>query len=101
MDFLCVTGVEDLLQDNVNTTIENLHNAGMKIWMLTGDKIETATCISISCGLKAKNHKIFAIRFDDFSHIEKVEDKIKELKEKFNEYNNFSPDNPHLFISSF
>ena len=98
MDFLCVTGVEDLLQERVNTTIENLRNAGMKIWMLTGDKIETATCISISCGLKAKNHKIFAIRFDDFSHIEKEEDKIKELKEKFNEYNNFSPDNPHLFI---
>ena len=98
MDFLCVTGVEDLLQDDVATTIDNLRNAGMKVWMLTGDKIETATCISISCGLKAKNHKIFAIRFDDFSHIEKVEDKIKELKEKFNEYNNFSPDNPHLFI---
>jgi phospholipid-translocating ATPase len=43
MDFLCVTGVEDLLQDDVATTIENLRNAGMKVWMLTGDKVETAT----------------------------------------------------------
>ena len=54
MDFLCVTGVEDLLQDDVATTIDNLRNAGMKLWMLTGDKVETATCISISAGLKAK-----------------------------------------------
>ncbi len=98
MDFLCVTGVEDLLQDRVNTTIENLRNAGMKIWMLTGDKIETATCISISCGLKAKNHKIYAIKFDDFSHIEDIKKKAKELKAKFDEYKNFAPDNPHIFI---
>ena len=37
MEFLCVTGVEDLLQDDVATTIDNLRNAGMKVWMLTGD----------------------------------------------------------------
>jgi phospholipid-translocating ATPase len=27
-------------------------NAGMNVWMLTGDKIETAICISISSGIK-------------------------------------------------
>lgn len=48
MNFLSVTEVEDLLQDDVSITIENLRNAGMKIWMLTGDKRETAACISIS-----------------------------------------------------
>ena len=97
MDFLCVTGVEDLLQDRVNTTIENLRNAGMKIWMLTGDKIETATCIAISCGLKAKNHTIYSIKYDDFEHEDKAED-IRILKEKLTEYNNLSPENPHIFI---
>ena len=55
LDFLCVTGVEDLLQDDVIGTIDNLRNAGMKVWMLTGDKVETATCISISAGIKSKN----------------------------------------------
>ena len=35
MDFLCVTGVEDLLQDDVATTIENMKSSGMKVWMLT------------------------------------------------------------------
>jgi phospholipid-translocating ATPase len=36
-------------------TIESLRSAGIQIWMLTGDKIETAKCIAISAGLKAKN----------------------------------------------
>ena len=65
MEFLCVTGVEDLLQDEVYNTIDNLRSAGMKIWMLTGDKVETATCISISAGIKDKKQKIFTIKYDD------------------------------------
>lgn len=48
MNVLGLTGVEDKLQDNVKVTLENLRNAGMKIWMLTGDKIETAISISRS-----------------------------------------------------
>jgi phospholipid-translocating ATPase len=101
MDFLCVTGVEDLLQDEVATTIDNMRNAGMKVWMLTGDKVETATCISISAGLKAKNQKIFTIRYDDLSNYgEKIDDatKLKKLKELFREYNNKIETDPHLFI---
>ncbi len=52
MQFLCITGVEDKLQEQVSQTIENLRNAGLSIWMLTGDKIETAQCIAISAGLR-------------------------------------------------
>jgi phospholipid-translocating ATPase len=37
---------------DVSKTIENLRNAGIKIWMLTGDKMETAKCIAISGGLR-------------------------------------------------
>ena len=101
MDFLCVTGVEDLLQDDVATIIDNMRQAGMKIWMLTGDKVETATCISISAGLKAKNQKIFTIRYDDLSDYEEKEDKdkkLKKLKELFIEYNRKIETDPHLFI---
>jgi len=36
----------------VSKTIENLRNAGINVWMLTGDKIETAKCIAISAGLR-------------------------------------------------
>ncbi|KAJ9437862.1 putative phospholipid-transporting ATPase NEO1 [Diplonema papillatum] len=41
-----VTGVEDTLQDNVAQTIEHLRKGGVRVWMLTGDKLETAACIA-------------------------------------------------------
>ena len=31
MKLLCVTGVEDRLQDNVRQTLESLRNAGVKV----------------------------------------------------------------------
>ena len=40
--FLGITGLEDLLQDNVKTCIKQLKDAKIKVWMLTGDKGETA-----------------------------------------------------------
>ena len=85
MEFLCVTGVEDLLQNDVATTIDNLRNAGMKVWMLTGDKVETATCISISAGIKGKQHKIYTIKYDQFTH-ESVESDTLQLKKYLKEY---------------
>jgi len=36
------TAIEDRLQEDVQTTIVSLKQAGIKIWVLTGDKIETA-----------------------------------------------------------
>jgi phospholipid-translocating ATPase len=62
MDYLGVTGVEDKLQNNVESTIEALKSAGIQIWMLTGDKVETATSISISSGLKSKKNHLFFMR---------------------------------------
>ena len=97
MDFLCVTGVEDLLQDEVANTIDNLRNAGMKVWMLTGDKVETATCISISAGIKSKNQSIFTIRNEEFSH-ESKEDDIRELRKKLEDYRKKISIDPHIFI---
>ena len=36
---MALSGVEDKLQHNVRGTLETLRNAGIKIWMLTGDKV--------------------------------------------------------------
>ncbi|XP_035212705.1 probable phospholipid-transporting ATPase IIB isoform X2 [Stegodyphus dumicola] len=58
MELLCLTGVEDKLQDNVRPTLELLRNAGIKIWMLTGDKLETAISIAKSSRLVARNQQI-------------------------------------------
>jgi phospholipid-translocating ATPase len=62
LDFLGVTGVEDKLQENVQETIESLKSAGIQIWMLTGDKVETATSIAISSGLKSRLNDLYFMR---------------------------------------
>jgi len=58
LELLGLTGVEDKLQDDVKGTLELLRNAGIRIWMLTGDKVETARCIAISTKLVARGQYI-------------------------------------------
>ncbi|XP_067173228.1 phospholipid-transporting ATPase IC-like [Apteryx mantelli] len=48
---LGATAIEDKLQDGVPETISKLSKAGIKIWVLTGDKKETAENIGFSCEL--------------------------------------------------
>lgn len=43
------TGVEDKLQAGVPEAIDRLARAGLKIWVLTGDKVETAINIGYAC----------------------------------------------------
>ncbi|XP_066600374.1 probable phospholipid-transporting ATPase IIB isoform X2 [Prorops nasuta] len=62
MELLCVTGVEDTLQDRVRPTLEVLRNAGIKIWMLTGDKLETATCIAKSSCLVSRTQGLHVFK---------------------------------------
>ncbi|XP_064475067.1 probable phospholipid-transporting ATPase IM isoform X2 [Ornithodoros turicata] len=45
------TAIEDKLQDGVPQAIANMAAAGIKIWVLTGDKQETAINIGYSCHL--------------------------------------------------
>jgi phospholipid-translocating ATPase len=47
---LGATAIEDKLQEEVVETLQTLQMAGIKIWVLTGDKLETAINISQSCG---------------------------------------------------
>jgi len=62
MEFLCITGVEDKLQEDIKPSLENIRKAGIKVWMLTGDKVETAICIAISTGIKQTNENLFVIK---------------------------------------
>ncbi|CAI9565213.1 unnamed protein product [Staurois parvus] len=62
MELLCLTGVEDQLQADVRPTLETLRNAGMKVWMLTGDKLETATCTAKNAHLVTRNQDIHIFR---------------------------------------
>src|SRR5204862_1526241 len=45
------TGIEDKLQKGVPEAIDKLRRANIKLWMLTGDKRETAINIGHSCRL--------------------------------------------------
>ncbi|KAM8876953.1 phospholipid-transporting ATPase VD isoform 1-T1 [Synchiropus picturatus] len=45
------TGIVDRLQEEVPETIEALQRAGIKVWVLTGDKQETAVNIAYACRL--------------------------------------------------
>ncbi|PAA78476.1 hypothetical protein BOX15_Mlig016842g2 [Macrostomum lignano] len=51
LELLCVTGVEDRLADGVRRCLETLRDAGVRVWMLTGDRLETACCIARSARL--------------------------------------------------
>lgn len=48
---LGATAIEDKLQEGVSEAIEKIRRAGIKMWMLTGDKRETAINIGYSCKL--------------------------------------------------
>ncbi|ORX48008.1 aminophospholipid-transporting P-type ATPase [Hesseltinella vesiculosa] len=61
LELLGLTGVEDKLQEGVKNTLEQMRNAGLRIWMLTGDKIETATCIAVSSKLVSRNQSIHQV----------------------------------------
>jgi len=52
------TAIEDKLQDGVPEAIETLAEAGIKLWVLTGDKQETAINIGFSCRLLAQDMNI-------------------------------------------
>ena len=45
------TAIEDKLQEDVAETIRDFKSIGIKVWVLTGDKVETAINIGYSAGL--------------------------------------------------
>lgn len=48
---LGTTALEDKLQENVHECIEEFRRADIKVWMITGDKLETAENVGVSCRL--------------------------------------------------
>ncbi|KAK8734416.1 hypothetical protein OTU49_006179, partial [Cherax quadricarinatus] len=77
---LGATAIEDKLQDGVPQTIANLALAGIKIWVLTGDKQETAINIGYSCQLLTDEMvNIFII---DTQSASEVEDQLQKFREE-------------------
>lgn len=81
LTLLGATGIEDRLQEGVPEAIEALHKAGIKIWMLTGDKQETAVNIAYACKLLEPNDKLFVLNTESKNACEMLMDTIlKELQ---------------------
>ncbi len=57
-ELLGATAIEDKLQEGVPETIHGLTRAGIKVWMLTGDKEETAVNIGVACNLLEHHSKM-------------------------------------------
>ena len=91
---LGATIVEDKLQDKVPETIRDLKLAGIKLWMLTGDKMSTAFNISLSCNLISKTMKTFFIEGKEIkrnekleiTNVEEIEEVIISFAKKFNKF---------------
>ncbi|KAG5099545.1 hypothetical protein JHK82_044597 [Glycine max] len=75
---LGATAVEDKLQDGVPECIDKLARAGIKIWVLTGDKMETAINIGFACSLLRQGMKQIIIHLDspEIQALEKDGDKM-------------------------
>jgi len=61
MTLIGSTAIEDKLQDDVPETIKFMKQAGIKVWVLTGDKVETAINIGYSAGLFDNSTNLYTI----------------------------------------
>lgn len=84
LTLLGATAIEDKLQDGVPQTIANLAIAGIKIWVLTGDKQETAINIGYSCQLLTD--EMVDIFIVDGQNVEDVELQLIKCRESLRGY---------------
>ena len=82
------TGIEDKLQEGVPSALQQLLDAGMKVWMLTGDTVSTAVNIAMACNLidsDMENDKrlfVFDKDMDSSSKIRKaIDDANKQIQQ--------------------
>lgn len=84
LSLLGATAVEDKLQDDVPETIADLLEAGINIWMLTGDKQETATNIGFACRLFNSEMPLITLNTEDMEMLRyAVNHQIEAMGQKF------------------
>ena len=60
-DLIGATAIEDKLQEDVAQTIYDIRRATIKVWVLTGDKVETAMNIGHACKLLDQEMNTFIL----------------------------------------
>ncbi|KAF9360352.1 hypothetical protein BGX26_009704 [Mortierella sp. AD094] len=89
---LGATAIEDKLQDGVPETIHTLQQAGIKVWVLTGDRQETAINIGYSCKLIQEDMSL--IICNEATHWETkefLENKVKAIKSTYQRGEDIEP----------
>ncbi|OQS05640.1 phospholipid-transporting ATPase 3-like [Thraustotheca clavata] len=81
LELLGVTAIEDKLQSGVPEAIDVLLRAGIRIWVLTGDKEETAINIGHSCNLLEQESQMMLHRLSKCTTEEDLYEYIWELLE--------------------
>lgn len=76
---LGATAIEDKLQDGVPDTISDLKRAGIKVWVATGDKLETAVAIGYTTNLLTNDTNLIVVREGRHS----IADQLREALEEF------------------
>ncbi|KAJ4205711.1 phospholipid transporting ATPase [Fusarium falciforme] len=76
------TAIEDRLQDGVPDTIALLGDAGIKLWVLTGDKVETAINIGFSCNLLNNDMELIHLKVEEDEAGEVTDDTFLDMAEK-------------------
>ena len=74
------TAIEDRLQDGVPDTIQLLADAGIKLWVLTGDKVETAINIGFSCNLLNNTMELIVLNIPETEHQQASDELDKHLQ---------------------
>lgn len=67
LDIVAVTGVEDKLQEDVKLTIQQLRDANIRIFLLTGDKSDTSMCIARSANLVSPDQRFHEITMGTYN----------------------------------
>eukprot|EP00753_Platysulcus_tardus_P014724 PLAT4437.5.p2 GENE.PLAT4437.5~~PLAT4437.5.p2 ORF type:complete len:1302 (-),score=768.67 PLAT4437.5:273-4115(-) len=81
MNILGATAIEDKLQVGVPAAIADMAEAGIKIWVLTGDKQETAINIGYACRLLTNDMQLIYMNAKDAATIEEQINRLHDLPE--------------------
>ena len=77
LTLLGATAIEDRLQAGVPDTINSLLRAGIRVWMLTGDKLETAINVGHACSLINKDSQMVLLAHSDAEDVLSVAHKLQ------------------------
>ncbi|GAA6016553.1 hypothetical protein JCM10207_002838 [Rhodosporidiobolus poonsookiae] len=80
---LGATAIEDRLQDGVPEAIADLKRAGIKIWVATGDKLETAIAIGKTCNLLSRDMNLIIIKGGEYEKSNSAYSQLRGALERF------------------